>query len=182
MVGGVPQKRQRHDFNDGPDDVKKEELNTFRYCGGTKYYDVVQEIFSHDAPMIFVIERNGRKHQALVGTKSIYSSSDDRNLLIAEVKLAEGSIFEVFGIAPVRWAETANEFTFEHEARCRLSKFNPTQDGFDLKIVKFTGDELLAEVQSKSKAAHGKLRLNKQSGNWKLVNQTGVFSSVACKL
>lgn len=166
-----------------------ENTTTFVYCGGANHFDLVMERFDHDAPMLYLVEKNGRRHLYHLGDDFVYSSADAQNLLSFRRQTGSTGTGVSISVSMLRTKPKLNgsreEARYQEDVECKIS----SNTGFLLNASKLTNETAVVEAleaeptSTKDRARPntlGKLHLTLRSGKWRVSKREGVFGSVAC--
>jgi hypothetical protein len=164
----------------------------FLYCGGTENFDLVFENFDHDAPMLYLIENNGRKHWFHVGEESVFVTQDNQHILSLGIgKSLKSENLEIVELLAARKEEQGSysRNRYEEVLKCEIkgNAENKSEKPFSLTATKFTNEEAMIEafedseqINTSSKKAVGSFSLVRKLGKWEVQNQNGILKDSSC--
>jgi hypothetical protein len=161
----------------GPD--AEADGDSFVYYGKTPYAHLVEEMLTHDAPMLHLIETGGREHRFHMGEETPYLTASAQHILsIGDVEIATANgvdrpmLFHLLGL------HVASGITegYQDELTCNIYQDRPdlTADP-----VLLTDDAVMLRIGS-GKQALGTIALKRDGWRWLMSAPPSIMSVVTC--
>jgi hypothetical protein len=150
--------------------------NRYVYAGFSKNYHIIREDFTHDVPMLYIIDFSGNTTQFHMGDDVPYMTKTGARI----VSLRQSSISDAPLIDVIGWHQDKGTITgFEDEISCNTQGDRFAEDRLYSKIISLSDDDVTIQIRSK-KDILGTMKLARDGWKWKVVQPETLWSGVTC--
>ncbi len=163
---------------------KDGEFDSFEYCGTGPDYFLVRQIFAHDAPTNYFIEKGGRIHRASTDEYLLVSPDQNQALMMTNILQQDFRVL-LLSLSEKKVSHPHWDIALKCKSFSRFDKADSASR--QVNIIELTSRKLVIEAQQlpapsfpKNKLVIDRATFVKNPKGWNIQNREGIFKKLTC--